>query len=102
MLAVEAMELYYGLWHHYLVDLLVHKLRLGGHQGGGAISQQILCVFFKQLDKQEEISRVVSLHCYVHIYQLDLARMANILRPLNQMQQVSGFNKWKTEYRRAN
>ena len=101
MLAVEAMELYHDLWQRYLDDLLLHKLRLGGHQGSGAISQQILHVFFKQLDKQEAMSRVVSLHCYVHIYHLDLARMANILRPLNQMQQVSslfgGYIKWKTE-----
>ena len=88
MLAVEAMELHPDLWQHYFDDFLLRKLRLGGYQSGEAISQQILYRFFEQLHKQESLLRVVSLHCYVHIYHLDLAEMANILRPLNQMHKV--------------
>ena len=82
------MELHPELWQRYFDDFLLNKLRLGGHQGGEAISQQILYVFFKQLHEQESLQRVVSLHCYVHVYHLDLAEMANILRPLNQMHKV--------------
>ena len=104
MLTLEAIELHSDLWHRYFDDLLLHKLRLGGHQSGGAISQQILNAFFKQLDEEKAMSRVVSVHCYVHIYHLDLAKMANILRSLNQMQQVSGLfggEKWKANNERA-
>ena len=89
MLAVEAMGLYPDLWQRYFDDFLQHKLRLGGLRGAGAISQQILHVFFGQLHEQETMSRMVSLHCYVHAFHLDLAKFANLLRPLNQMQQVS-------------
>ena len=87
MLAVEAMGLHFDLWQRYFDDFLLHKLRLGGLQGG-AISQQILRAFFEQLHQQETLKRVVSLHCYIHVYHLDLAKMANLLRPLNQIQQV--------------
>ena len=82
------MELHPELWQRYFDDFLLYKLKLGGHQGGEAISQQILSAFFEQLHKQESLLRVVSLHCYVHVYHLDLAEMANILRPLNQMHKV--------------
>ena len=90
VLAVEAMGLYPDLWQRYFDDFLQHKLRLGGLRGGGAVSQQILHVYFGQLHKQETMSRVVSLHCYIHAFHLNLAKMANLLRPLNQIQQVSG------------
>lgn len=87
MLAVDAMGVHFDLWQRYFDDFLLHKLRLGGLRGG-AISQQILRAFFGQLHQQETLVRVVSLHCYIHVYHLDLAKMANLLRPLNQIQQV--------------
>ena len=87
VLAVEAMGLHFDLWQRYFDDFLLHKLRLGGLRGG-TISQQILRAFFGQLHEQETLVRVVSLHCYIRVYHLDLAKMANLLRPLNQIQQV--------------
>ena len=89
VLVLEAMELHPELWQCYFDDYLQHKLQLGSLHSGG-ISQKILHVIFEQLHKQEAISRVVSLHCYSHIYHVDLAKMANILQPLNQIQQVGG------------
>ena len=94
---MEAIEDHPDLWQRYFDDFLLHKLRLGGLQEG-AISLQILHVFFGQLHKQKAMLRVVSLHCYVHVYQLELARMANRLQPLNQIQQVCaclGSDKWR-------
>ena len=87
VLAVEAMGLHFDLWQRYFDDFLLHKLRLGGLRGG-TISRQILRAFFGQLHEQETLVRVVSLHCYIRVYHLDLAKMANLLRPLNQIQQV--------------
>ena len=92
VLAVEAMELHFDLWQRYFDDFLQHKLRLGGLRRG-AISQQVLNVIFEQLHKQEAISRVVSLHCYIYVFHPDFAKVANLLRPLNQMQQVGGMRK---------
>lgn len=88
MLAVEAMKVHPELWQLYFDDFLLHKLQLGSLHSG-AISQQILHVFFEQLHKEEALMRVVSLHCYVHIYHLNLAKMAYILRSLDQIQRVA-------------
>lgn len=87
VLAVKAMELHPDLWQCYFDDFLVYKLRLGG-LNRGAISHQVLRVLFQQLHKQDAISRVVSLHCYTHFHHVDLVKMANLLQPLNQIQQV--------------
>ena len=88
-MALKAMEKHSDLWQRYFDDFLIQKLRLGGIRGE-AISQQILRVFFEQLHEQEAVSRVVLLHCYFHANHLDLAKMANLLRPLNQIEQVGG------------
>ena len=92
MLALKAMKQHPTLWQYYLDDFLLYKLRLGDlHRG--AISQQVLCVLFQQLRKQDAISRVVSLHCYTHIHHDRLANLiANLLPPLNQIQQVGRFS----------
>ena len=92
VLAVKAMELHPDLWQRYYDDFLVYKLRLGG-LNRGAVSQQILNVLFQQLHKQDAISHVVSLHCYTHIHHVDLVKMANLLQPLNQIQQVGGCSE---------
>ena len=86
------MKQYPTLWQCYLDDFLLYKLRLGDlHRG--AISQQVLCVLFQQLQKQDAISRVVSLHCYTHIHHDRLANLiANLLPPLNKIQQVGRFS----------
>ena len=89
VLAMEAMRLHPELWQHYFDEFLLHKLQLGGLHSGG-ISQRVLHVIFEQLHKQEAISRVVSLHFYSHTYHVDLTKMTNLLRLLNQIQQVGG------------
>ena len=76
------MRLHPELWQRYFDDFLQHKLQLKGLHGGG-ISQRLRHVLFQQLNKQDAISCVVSLHCYSHV---DLAKMADLLRPLNQIQ----------------
>lgn len=81
------MGVHFDLWQRYFDDFLLHKLRLGGLRGG-TISQKILPAFFGQLHEQETLVRVVSVHCYIRVYHLDLAKMANFLRSLNQIQQV--------------
>ena len=77
---------YPDLWQRYFVNFFLYKLQLGSD---GAISQKILKAFFKELDRQEPMACVVSLHCYSHTYHLNLAKIANILRQLDQIQQVS-------------
>ena len=77
---------YPDLWRRYFANFFQYKLQLGSD---GGISQKILKAFFEALDKQEPMARVISLHCYSHTYHLNLAKIANILRQLDQIHQVS-------------
>ena len=86
-IALGAMAANPELWKRYFSDFTLHKLHLEGSCGAG-IAQYILDAFFGQLHKQEAENRIVGLHVYIRVYQLDLARMATVLRPLNKIQQV--------------
>lgn len=75
------------LWQRYFDDFIRYKLRL--NTGEGAISQEILKAFFGQLHQQEATIRMINLHVYIRVYQLDLAKMATVLRPLDKLQQMA-------------
>lgn len=81
------MQLDTDLWQRYFYDFLLYKLHLGS-TCCDTISQQILHVFFQQLNEQNIVERVASLHCHVHVYHLNFAKMVNLLWPLNEIQQV--------------
>ena len=86
MLAVRAMQLDNDLWQRYFYDFLLYKLHLGGTYCD--ISQQILRVLFTLLHEQNIVERLASLHCHIHVYHLNFAKMVNLLEPLNKIQQV--------------
>ncbi len=84
------MSLHLELWQHYFADFTLRKLHLeSGVEGKSGITEQILVSYFGQLHQQETVTRVVILHVYIRVYQLDLARMATVLRPLNKIQDVA-------------
>lgn len=84
------MSLHKELWQHYFSDFTLRKLHLESEgEGESGITEQILVCYFGQLHQQETMTRVVTLHAYIRVYQLDLARMATLLRPLNKIQQVA-------------
>lgn len=60
------------------------KLRLGSSSAG--ISFRILRLTFTQLHpNQELLTRLVLLHVCMHVYQLDLSRLVQVLRPLDTL-----------------
>lgn len=77
------------LWKRYFNDFVLHKLQLDSEDSAGGIAQQILHTFMSQLHSLKALERIVNLHAYLHVYQLDLAKMASILRPLNKLHKVS-------------
>ena len=88
VLAIEAISKHPELWPRYFSDFILHKMKLETDSGEG-IAQKILEAFFVQLHEQEAIQKLVILHTYIHVYQLDLAKMAGIFRPLNKIQKVN-------------
>lgn len=83
-IAVQAMLENKELWKSYNEAFTHQKLRLGPSSAG--ISFRILKLIFTQLhDEQEVLTRFVLLHICVYVYQLDLARLVQVLRPLDNL-----------------
>ena len=87
-LVARAMSDDVELWTRYFNDFVLHKLRLDSEDSAGGIAQQMLYTFMSQLHSLEALKRVIHLHAYLHVYQLDLAKLASILRPLNKLHKV--------------
>ena len=94
-LAISAMSANLDLWNFYFSDFITHKLKLvdlghtpQSHTLQGDFAQQILCTYLEELHVHEAPRRMAQLHCYVGTYQLQLAQMAAILRPLSKIERV--------------
>ena len=76
-----------AIWDCYLKDFIAHTLHLDGSEG---ISHNILHTFFEQLCKDKTMfERITQLYIYITVNQLELAKMATLLRPLDCIQYVS-------------
>ena len=102
-LAIHAMTSYQDLWLCYFNDFITHKLKLVDQDHapsqdhsprGGDMAQQFLCTYFEELHFLEMPNRLAELHCNVSTYQLYLAQMATILRPLSKIGKVRGALEW--------
>ena len=72
------------LWPRYFNDFVSHKLKLEiTADRSEGIAQRILtetlCYYLQQLPP---LDRIIFLHTFLHINQLDFAKLAAVLRPL--------------------
>lgn len=88
VVSIEAMANYPELWDRYFGDFVLHKLRLESPEAGEGIVKDMLYAFFGDIHRQDPLTKIVGLHTYLHVYHLNLAKMAATLRPLNKIQKV--------------
>ena len=74
------------LWPRYFNNFISSKLRLAGPES--TIEKQIVQEVFRGLDMFEITEKIVYLHTYMAVYQLDLAKVATILRSLALLQRI--------------
>ena len=72
------------LWQKYLEDFTYHKLHLDFSNTG--LSYKILQAAFGKLEEQGALQRLATLHVYVHVHKLNLAKVASLLRPLDRIE----------------
>ena len=84
------------IWNRYFNDFISYKLKDDNENDKDScqisaidIRHRLLDIFFKQLNKLEPQDRVIHLHCHVQIYHINLAQLADMLRPLYKVQEVS-------------
>lgn len=90
-LAIDGITSHLSLWHNYFNDFISYKLKLAdqycyGSQGDYA--QQILRTYLESLHYKEALCRIAELHCYFSVHQLQLAKVATILRHLDKIERV--------------
>lgn len=72
------------LMRNYSEAFTHQKLRLGASTAG--ISYRILRLTFTQLHPDQDLlTRLVLLHVCMHVYQLDLSRLVQVLRPIDAL-----------------
>ena len=74
------------LWTSYFNNFIVSKLHLTSSES--IIEKQIVQEVFGNLTTLDVIDRIVYLHAYVAVYQLDLAKVATTLRSLAQIEKI--------------
>ena len=73
-----------AIFKRYSEAFTHQKLRLGSSSAG--ISFKILRLTFMQLHPdQDMLTRLALLHICMHVYQLDLSRLVQVLRPLDTL-----------------
>ena len=74
------------LWTSYFNNFIFSKLRLTSSES--VIEKQIVQEVFGNLSTLDITERVVYLHAYIAVYQLNLAKVATILRSLAQIEKI--------------
>lgn len=82
------------LWRCYFNNFISHKLELVDQgcapETESDFAQQILSIYFEYLDDKEDgLRKITELHT---TYQLEIARLVTVLRPLNKIQRVRNNN----------
>lgn len=85
---MEAIQDNTDIWDRYFNDFVQHKLKLNSEESSENVAQLILRTYLGQLNELDALSRIVTLHFYMQVHQLDLAKLACVLRPLNKLRQV--------------
>ena len=96
------------LWERYFTDFTHHKLQIGCAEDG--VSHPLMKAVFESYirDAPDSIHKVVALHVYFNVHQLELAKVAILLRSLNQMKVMvshiansPSIQSFETDYIRA-
>ena len=83
--AMEALAKSDELWERYFIDFTHQQLHMEYVEDG--ISTPLMKAAFDTYVQQKE-DRVVALHVYFHVHQLELAKVAILLRSLNKIKQM--------------
>ena len=87
VVCLHAVENNLELWSIYFNNFIFSKLHLAG--SSSTIEKQIVQQVFGNIGTLEITERIVYLHTYMAVYQLDLAKVATILRSLSKLQTIS-------------
>ena len=84
---IKEMENDETLWQKYFNDFTHHYLHLSAI-ATDSIENKLVQLTFSDVLRNYSVMKAVAVHCYMHLYQLDLAKIAASLKPLGQLEEL--------------
>jgi len=89
-IAIKEIQSNETLWMKYYHDFVYHVLHF--RASSDSFEYKLLqMIFFNQLQSFSTM-KVIAAHCYVHMYQVDLARTVGLLRPLGTLLEKTRYS----------
>ena len=81
--AIKEMQNDESMWQKYYNDFTNYFLHMSS--APNSIEHQLLQLTFDDVLHSYKEMKAIAAHCYIHLYQLDLAKVVALLKPLGQL-----------------
>lgn len=73
------------IWQKYFNDFTHHYLHLSA-TAPDSLEHKLVQLTFSDMLRSYNVMKAIAVHCYLHLYQLDLAKVIASLKPLGQLE----------------
>ena len=84
-IAIKEMKNNELLWEKYFNDFTQHYLHLST-TAPNSLEHKLVQLTFTDVLANYNVMKAIAVHCYMHLYQLDLAKVIVSLKPLGQLE----------------
>jgi len=85
--AVKEMQTNEEMWRKYCSDFICHYCHIS--TAPDSIEHKLLQLILDDAIDSFTEMKAIAVHCYIHLYQVNLAKVVTILKPLGQLKVVS-------------
>ena len=82
-IAIKEMNNHEEMWQKYYNDFIYHYLYLSANPDD--LEHKLLDITFCDIFSSYKEMKAIAAHCYIHLYQLDLARIVALLKSLRKL-----------------
>ena len=84
-IAIKEMGNDEAIWQKYFNDFTHHYLHLSA-AAADSLEHKLVQLTFTDILRNYNIMKAIAIHCYMHLYQLDLAKIVASLKPLGKLE----------------
>ena len=86
-IAIKEMGNDEAIWQKYFNDFTHHYLHLSAASAApDSLEHKLVQLTFTDILRNYNVMKAIAVHCYMHLYQLDLAKVIASLKPLGQLE----------------
>ena len=84
-IAIKEMGNDEAIWHKYFNDFTHHYLHLSA-AAPDSLEHKLVQLTITDILRNYNVMKAIAVHCYMYLYQLDLAKVVASLKPLGQLE----------------